>query len=1035
MTALHTEVNLEAEIVRELCSRGWIEGKAGGYDKNLALFREDAVGWLQDTQPDEYAKVKKVNNGSSDQLLLERLAKTIDEEGTIAVLRRGFKRTPARFDMCAFKPSSGLNPQNAERYGKVRCRVVRQVRYSRDNEKCIDLVLFVNGIAVATIELKTEMTQSVQDAIDQYKRDRAPKDPKTNRGEPLLTPKRGAIVHFAVSDEEVWMTTALAGKKTAFLPFNLGYDDGAGNPPNPTGAKAAYLWERILERETWLDILDRFVHVEKREDEVGGKKVRSERIIFPRYHQWDVVTQLVAKSKEERDGHKYLVQHSAGSGKSNSIMWLAHRLSTLHDDQDAKIFDSVIVVTDRSVLDRQLQDNIFQYEHKSGVVKRITKEGSKSGALEKALDERTPIVIVTIQTFPALMDRIGGDRKRYADRTFAIIADEAHSSQTGKTAGKLKSLLGSAEGEPEGEDGEDIVATEAARRARAKNISYFAFTATPKPRTMELFGSQDPVTGEFNPFHVYSMQQAIEEGFILDVLQNYTTYDFIYKLITDPQFEKISVPKSKTAKLLASRVKQHATNVAQRVDIIVEHFRENVRHLLGGRAKAMVVTDSRKMAAKYKLAMDEYIAKRGYSDVHTLVAFTAEVEDETFPGKKVSESSLNGFPGSEIAERFKKDEYNVLLVAEKFQTGFDQPLLCAMYVDKKLADINAVQTLSRLNRTYERDGHKKTAENVFVLDFVNDPDEILVAFRKYYKKAQLAEATDPDQIHSLQSKLDSAGMYGQNDVGAYATAYFESVAAGKDARKHTPLKAALDPTADRWKRWIGEAKAHKDETEIARAHIFRHDMAQFARAYAFLSQIYDYADSDLEKHALFYEGLVRLLHDTDDDAAIDLSGVVPTLIKNRLRGKVSLILKDGEGDQLKPGKFVGTATVHATEYAPLSEVIEILNMLNSPNSQQGDAELFAVTIERTLAKDKNLALQAVNNDVEQFEKASDFGRVFDESVMDARDEIERENDRQKTAVVKMLDALFSDKESFEKLRSLYAKRMHDLFNTETPPAA
>lgn len=612
MTALHTEVNLEAEMVRELCARGWIEGKPEDYDRNLALYREDVIGWLADTQPEAYAKVRKANNGDTDQLILERLATTIAAEGALNVLRRGFKRTPVSFDMCAFEPSSGMNQQAIERNQKVRCRVVRQVKFSTENENCIDLAFFINGIPVATMELKTEMTQTVENAINQYKFDRLPKDPKTNKPEPLMTPKRGALVHFAVSDEEVWMTTELIGSKTVFLPFNLGYDGGAGNPPNPGKAKTAYLWENVLERDAWLEIVDRFIHVEKSEREVDGKKQKTERVIFPRYHQWDAVRKLVADSAASGAGRKYLVQHSAGSGKSNTIMWLAHRLSTLHNVADDKVFDGIIVVTDRNVLDKQLQDNIFQFDHKLGVVERITGEGgSKSEQLQKALEDRKPIVIVTIQTFPALMDRIEKS-EAFRDRNYAIIADEAHSSQSGKTSEKVKTALGIAEEEPEEDTIEDEMLREAARRSGSKNISYFAFTATPKSKTMQLFGIKD--NDGYHPFHLYTMQQAIDEGFILDVLQNYTPYNFAYRLATtDPKYGDVQVPKSETAKIIARFAKLHPSNIAQRVEIIVEDFRTVVQHRLKGKAKAMVVTDSRKAAVKYKLAMDNYIADHKYA--------------------------------------------------------------------------------------------------------------------------------------------------------------------------------------------------------------------------------------------------------------------------------------------------------------------------------------------------------------------------------------------------------------------------------------
>src|SRR5579872_3467327 len=465
MTDVLKEKTFETELLSELCARGWVEGEDSKYDRDLALYAEDVIGWLQDSQPNEYAKVTA--NGAAERLLLERLAKTIQDGGAISVLRNGFKRVAARFDMCAFMPNQQLNPETLERYAKVRCRAIRQVHYSTINGNSIDIVLFVNGIPVATLELKTDFTQNVQDAINQYRFDRRPKDPETGHVEPLLTPKRGAIVHFAVSTDEIHMTTDLAGPKTVFLPFNLGDNGAAGNPPNPDGFKTSYLWERVLAREPWLEILGQFVYVEKTEEEVKDRKVIRETVVFPRYNQWNAVTRLVGASRIEGPGHNYLIQHSAGSGKSKSIMWLAHRLSNLHDAIDKKIFDSVVIVTDRTALDDQLQAAVTQYEHKTGVVKRIVDEGAKSTQLRDALLDRTPIVIVTIQTFPFALQYMA-DLKSLSERSFAIIADEAHSSQTGEAAKKVREMLGSVgsdEDDAQEITTEDLLLAQMAKRA------------------------------------------------------------------------------------------------------------------------------------------------------------------------------------------------------------------------------------------------------------------------------------------------------------------------------------------------------------------------------------------------------------------------------------------------------------------------------------------------------------------------------------------------------------------------------------------
>ena len=633
--AQHNEVTFEDEICKALAAQGWIyepHRKASElYDASRALVPEDVFAWLGDTQPEQLAKVLKPTDSPAEhevakRLLLDRLCKVLDtpatkKAGMLSVLRTGFKEVAAKFEMCQFKPAMGLNPETLERYGKVRLRVIRQVHYSTvDTMKSIDLVLFVNGLPVATIELKTDFTQNINDAVDQYRKDRLPRNSK-NKDEPLLSFGRRALVHFAVSNDEIQMTTELKGKATYFLPFNLGNDGHAGNPVNPKGSATSYLWEQVLQRDPWLNIIGKFLHLQisdKTNPVTGEREVRKS-LLFPRYHQWDVVNQLIETARTEGPGHRYLVQHSAGSGKTNSIAWTAHQLSSLHGTGNEKIFDSVIVVTDRTVLDAQLQDAIYQIEHKSGVVVPIRgNAGSKSAELTAALVARTPIIIVTIQTFPFALKAIA-ESQALKGRNFAIIADEAHSSQTGSTANKLKKVL-SAEELADVNDGgefdvESYLAAEMAERADAKNISYFAFTATPKAKTLELFGRNGP-DGLPQPFHLYSMQQAIEERFILDVLQNYTSYKMAYRLThagRDYDSDDAQLEKSEALKSLMNWVKLHPHNISQKVQVIVEHFRANVAWRLDGKAKAMVVTGSRKEAVRYKLAIDKYIHDAGYS--------------------------------------------------------------------------------------------------------------------------------------------------------------------------------------------------------------------------------------------------------------------------------------------------------------------------------------------------------------------------------------------------------------------------------------
>lgn len=1029
MRALHTERVYEDEFVGHLiASGGWLAGDPQKYDRESGLYVEDVIGWIQDSQPIEYAKVKIAQNGATDKAIIQRLKTVIEDEGPLAIMRSGFKRVNARFDMCAFKPGHGLNPETLEKYGKVRCRVVRQVHYSLHNQKSIDVVLFVNGIPVATIELKTDNTQSIEDAVKQYKTDRLPKDPVTGKIERLLTYKQGALVHFAVSTDEVQMTTRLDGPKTSFLPFNLGNDEGKGNPPNPNGFRTSYLYMRVLQRDAWLEIIEKYLTVEIKTTTENGKKKESERLIFPRYHQWDAVKNLTQTASVEGPGRKYLIQHSAGSGKSNTIMWLAHQLTSLHDASDKKVFNSVIVVTDRQVLDEQLQENIAQFKHENGLIKKIEKGSAKSTQLVEALKKKTDIIILTIQTFPFALDAIA--ELDMQGRNFAVIADEAHSSQTGDAAKKLREALGIVDGDDPDDDeisAEDALLIETAKRANAKNISFFAFTATPKAKTIELFGRPD-ADGKKRPFHLYSMQQAIEEGFILDVLQNYTTYDVAYKIATkdDKTGEKI-VPQSEAARLIKQAQKLHTYAIDQKVQIIVEHFRETVQPLLDGRAKAMVVCDSRVAAVRYKLAIEKYILAKKYK-LAALVAFSGEVTDNT-SGIDVTytEPGMNGLKGESIPEAFASDTYHVLIVAEKFQTGFDQPLLVAMYVDKKLANIAAVQTLSRLNRTYERDGIKK--ENTFVLDFVNKGDDILSAFLPYYKVAELSEATDPDLIHGLQKKLDGAGVYTSADVEAYFQANIKAHAAKNGDRQPSLLKAVLDPVIERFNKWLAKAKAGDDSMEIERAEIFKRNVSSFVRAYAFLSQIFDYGDTDLEKRSIFLTGLARLLKDNDDQVTLDLSGVTMTHFNAKVSRTGALDLKSRDGKPLKPLTDLGTGKARDERYEKLADIIKALNDVFGSGIE--DEHQFLDMLEIAIAKVSevpSISDQAVNNSLEQFKNVGDISSVIQEKLVETKDEITRENNRKSVMLDENFSRLFGDKSGLAKVIDVMADHIYRNFN-------
>ena len=730
----------QSDMITHLVANGWLLGRPESYNRELALYPEDLLGFVQETQDVQWQKFCALYPNNPEEKFLERVATQLNKAdpnaankemrtfGTLGVLRHQLRDRGTRFSLCQFKPEHDLNPDTLARYQKNRLRVVPELVYSpwaseehlaQNGTKAkawrIDLVLFVNGLPVATLELKSEFKQAVQNAIKQYKTTRHPVDPATKKPEPLLTFKRGALVHFAVSQYEVYMATRLEGNETFFLPFNKGTKGGgAGNdvPEDVNQYATDYLWNEVLLPDNLLNILARFVHlqIEEKED-WEGRKFKKETLIFPRYHQWDVVNKLVGAARSEGPGHKYLIQHSAGSGKSNSIAWTAHQLSSLYDASGNKQFDSVIIVTDRTVLDAQLQETIYQFEHVDGVVGRINNklgDGSKSEKLAAALESSQPIIIVTIQTFPYVLKAIENSVSLKA-RHYAIIADEAHSSQTGSTARQLKEVLMiDAKGDDEELTTEDILDAAVASRRASNNLSYFAFTATPKTKTLELFGrlpDPDQAPSKINKpeaYHVYSMRQAIEEGFILDVLKNYTNYKVAYNLAMSIQASDQEVESKKAKVKLNQWVRLHDYNIAQKVQVIVEHFKDNVMGLLNGQAKAMVVTSSRKEAVRYKLCFDKYIAEKGYQKIHAMVAFSGEVEfgdkdpnAEGLIGEKFTEGNMNpNLKGRELRKAFDSDDYQVMIVANKFQTGFDQPKLCAMYVDKKLGGVECVQTLS-----------------------------------------------------------------------------------------------------------------------------------------------------------------------------------------------------------------------------------------------------------------------------------------------------------------------------------------------------
>ena len=1046
------ELTFQNDMIKQLVTNGWLLGKPENYNRELALYSEDLLNFVKETQGTQWQKFCKLYPNNPEQKFLERVASQLNKAdsnaankemrtfGTLGVLRHELRDRGTRFSLCQFKPEHDLNPDTLARYQKNRLRVVPELVYSpwateeyeaeagtRAKKWRIDLVLFVNGLPVATFELKSEFKQAVQNAINQYKTTRFPIDPATKKQEPLLTFKRGALVHFAVSQYEVYMATRLEGDETFFLPFNKGTKDGgAGNdvPEDINQYATDYLWNEVLLPDNLLNILARYVHlqIEEKED-WEGRKYKKETLIFPRYHQWDVVNKLVTAADTEGPGHKYLIQHSAGSGKSNSIAWVAHQLSSLYDHKGDKQFNSVIVVTDRTVLDDQLQDTINQFEHVDGVVGRINRkegDGSKSEKLAAALEASQPIIIVTIQTFPYVLKAIENSTS-LKERHYAIIADEAHSSQTGSTARQLKEVLMIDSNDNEEEMGtEDILDAAVASRRASTNLSYFAFTATPKTKTLELFGRlpnpDEPPSKTNKPesYHVYSMRQAIEEGFILDVLKNYTNYKVAYNLAMKIEASDQEVESKKAKVKLNQWVRLHDYNIAQKVQVIIEHFKDNVMGLLGGQAKAMLVTSSRKEAVRYKMGFDKYIAQKkdekGYQNILAMVAFSGEVEfNEKDPniegllGEKFTENNMNpNLKGRDMRKAFDSDDYQVMIVANKFQTGFDQPKLCAMYVDKKLGGVECVQTLSRLNRTYPG----KAVTGTFVLDFFNEPEEILEAFQPYYQTAELDDVSDPDLIFDLFDKLRAAGIFQWQEVEQFCDAFLQK------SKSNAAIANICKPAVERWqKRYKLAIEAYKQAKEmferskktddavlIANSEnsfkeckqekdaleIFKKDLGTFVRFYEFMSQIVDYDNKELEKLSLYARNLRPMLRETLlDEDDIDLNSVVLSHYRLSKIRQQDINLKEDAEEYLTPGDGLGSGKAKDKKEEFLSQIISRLNELFiTDHLTDQDLVNYAQTIKDKISENALVMSQIANNTPEQA-MLGDFPKAIDDAVMDS----------------------------------------------------
>jgi type I restriction enzyme R subunit len=918
---------------------GYTESANVNYDKYHALDKEMLFEFLESTQKKTMTKLKDIYGAEYKQKIIKRLDEELARRSMIDVLKHGIKDYGHQLKFTYFKPPTEYNVELNEKYQQNIFSVIEELNYYED--KRIDLVVFLNGLPIITMELKNQDTgQNYKNAINQYKHTRS-------LNHKLFRFKQRSIVNFAVDKDEIYMTTELNDEDTFFLPFNQGKGSGkskrAGNPEVEGKLKTHYLWEKILQKDQLLEILQKFVFVdEEKEVDEQGNVHRDEKLIFPRFHQLDVITKILADAKANKAGHKYLVQHGAGSGKTYSITWLAHRLSSLHDENNNPIFNSVIVVTDRVSLDQQLQDTIYQIDHKLGVVAKIDKDSKQ---LADEINNDTNIIVSIIQKFPFILDKVTNTK----DKNYAIVIDEAHSSTSGKQILALKESLSLEEAaeldrqaEMNTKDVEDKINDELTRVQSLDTISFFGFTATPKSSTLELFGTRTK-DGRKEPFHVYSMRQAIEEGFILDVLENYMTYKTYYqvnkKIEDDPEFDK-----SRTSKEIARYVSLHPTNIQQKTEIMVEHFRDKTMHKINGEAKAMLVTSSRLHAVRYKLAFDKYIREKGYTDLQTLVAFSGTVKDA---GQDYTEYKINdGIPESETAKEFDKDDYQILLVANKFQTGFDQPKLHTMFVDKRLRRVNAVQTLSRLNRTY-----KGIKEDTFVLDFANDGEDIRKAFEPYYEVTRLdSDNIDPNEMYTLRDEIMDSMIISIDDVEAFAEAYYNSdnkaeiIAAGDNALSHSEERI-------------------KELTEDEKLE-FRGKIKRYINIYNLVLQVHPIKDTDLHKLNIYLRFLLKRI-DIETPGKVDVSDKV-FLEYFELEAREEDINLIDENTDLSIR--VDGGGYHTEEKEYLSVIIERLNERFQTNFSES-AKVALEQVSNKLKANENLKKRAKANGLEDFKFA------------------------------------------------------------------
>lgn len=987
------EKNFEEAIEHSLITKGgYKKGDPKKFDRKLALDKETLINFVKKTQPNKWKKHCLIYDTSAEESFINRFCKAVKTRGLLDVLRHGFKDRGTLFKVCHFKPETALNPDSVELYEDNILHCTRQLHYSVFNENSIDIVLFLNGIPIVSMELKCQFTgQNVLNAIDQYKFDRASKDT-------IFEFKNRVLVHFAVDLYEVHMTTKLNGAKTYFLPFNQGSKGcgnigSAGNPTNYDGYQTAYLWEQILCKDRLLEIIHKYMHLEKEEKEdVKGKKHIEETMIFPRYHQLDVVTKLLADVKKNGAGKNYLIQHSAGSGKSNSIAWLAYRLVGLHNNDDESIFQTIIVVTDRRILDSQLQDTIYQFDHVPGVVECIDKK-KHSVDLKNAINSGKRIIITTLQKFPVIYKEV-----QVNNRNFAIIVDEAHSSQTGQASKKLKKALGNTEevleayrkieneAEENQKDEEDRLLDELASHGQLKNLSFFAFTATPKGKTLQMFGEKQS-DGTYRAYHIYSMRQAIEEHFILDVLKNYTTYKMYYK-IAKKAADDPDIDTTKGAKEIAKYESLHPHNLAQKTAIMIEHFRSITKNKIGGRAKAMVVTSSRLHAVRYLFEFRRYIKEKGYKDLDVLVAFSGTVKDDVYNEKDWTEEVINKNKHGEtikedhLKKYFHTDEFNMLIVAEKYQTGFDEPLLHTMFVDKKLTGVKAVQTLSRLNRSM------KGKEDTFVLDFVNTSEEMQKSFNPYYQATILEQETDPNVIYTLKYKLDEFQIYHPSEVERFAKTYYSK----NNRNAQAILTACIKPALDRY-----NAKEKEEREE------FKSALSRFVRIYSFIIQVCRMYDKDMQKFFVYAKFLSKCLPKGENEKVNISDKIILEYYKLSKTFEGQIIL-DKDGDYIPNVK--GGIGGKQKKKDPLSVIIDKMNERFGTEFTEQDKVLEQMKAD--FSKDEKIVNAAKAND------KSLFKYLYEQKFKDVAVNRYEAND-------KFFMSLFSDEEKMNFIMSMMSE--------------